>query len=95
MDPGYGVIDETSGNSGFHNPTSKSEYSWPPQAGASSYEVARSTIADFDFVGGPVVVKGLEAEVNEATSKRRSYHLDVSDATDRQILDVDTNRTEY
>jgi len=46
-EPGHGSVDETSGNSGFHNPTSKSEYSWPAQAGAASYEVARSTTPDF------------------------------------------------
>jgi CSLREA domain-containing protein len=38
-DFGYGMIDETTGNSGFHNPESKDEYSWPAQQGAQSYEV--------------------------------------------------------
>jgi hypothetical protein len=44
---GHGSIDETSGNSGFHNPASKSEYSWTAQAGATSYQVARSSTAEF------------------------------------------------
>jgi hypothetical protein len=46
-DPGHGVIDETSGNSGFHDPDDESRYSWPPQAGAESYEVARASSPDF------------------------------------------------
>jgi hypothetical protein len=46
-DLGYGVVDETSGNSGFHNPDDRNEYSWPPQQGATLYEVARSTFVDF------------------------------------------------
>lgn len=41
-EPGYGVIDETSGDSGFHNPEDKNEYSWTPQQGAIAYEVARA-----------------------------------------------------
>jgi formate-dependent nitrite reductase cytochrome c552 subunit len=48
-DPGYGVTDETSGNSGFHNPDDKNEYSWPAQPGATLYEVARSTDSLFSF----------------------------------------------
>ena len=46
-DPGYGVIDETSGNCGFNNPNDKSEYSWPAQPGAVQYEVVRSDRPDF------------------------------------------------
>ena len=46
-DLGYGVSDETSGDSGFHNPNDKTQYSWPAQLGATSYEVARSTARDF------------------------------------------------
>jgi CSLREA domain-containing protein len=41
-DFGYGIIDETSGNSGFHNPADKHEYSWTHQEGALAYEVWRS-----------------------------------------------------
>ena len=44
---GYGLIDETSGDSGFHTPGSQSEYSWPAQNGATGYEVARATSPDF------------------------------------------------
>jgi hypothetical protein len=44
---GHGVIDETSGNSGFHNPADKDEYSWTAQPGAESYEVGRANSADF------------------------------------------------
>ena len=46
-DLGYGVADETSGVSGFINPADPTEYSWPPQPGATLYEVAWSGSADF------------------------------------------------
>jgi hypothetical protein len=46
-EPGYGSIDETSGVSSFHNPLDKNEYSWTAQPGAATYEVARSSSADF------------------------------------------------
>ncbi len=39
---GYGVIDETSGDSGFHNKADRTEYSWPAQSGATKYQVVRS-----------------------------------------------------
>jgi N-acetylneuraminic acid mutarotase len=42
-DVGYGLVDEISGVCGFHNPDDRDEFSWPAQAGATSYEVARST----------------------------------------------------
>jgi CSLREA domain-containing protein len=45
-DSGHGMIDETTGNSGFRNPTNKNEYSWPAQAGALSYEVWRSRLIE-------------------------------------------------
>jgi hypothetical protein len=41
------VTDEISGDSGFHNPADKTEYSWTAQSGATMYEVARSSLADF------------------------------------------------
>ena len=41
-DAGHGIIDETSGNSGFLVPGDKTKYSWPRQEGATLYEVARS-----------------------------------------------------
>jgi serine protease len=44
---GYGIVDETSGDSGFHNATDKTEYSWPAQAGATLYRVVRSSRRDF------------------------------------------------
>jgi hypothetical protein len=46
-DPGYGVIDEISGKSGFFNSGDKTEFSWPAQALATSYEVVRSGSPDF------------------------------------------------
>ncbi len=46
-DYGYGVKDETSGNSGFRTAGDKTLYSWPAQPGASSYQVARSNSRDF------------------------------------------------
>ncbi len=39
---GYGVIDETSGDSGFHNKSDRTEYSWTAQSGATKYQVVRS-----------------------------------------------------
>jgi hypothetical protein len=44
---GYGVIDEISGDSGFYSADDKTEYSWTAQAGATGYEVARSSRPDF------------------------------------------------
>jgi Zn-dependent metalloprotease len=46
-EPGFGVIDEMSGNSGFYTPGDTTEFSWTAQAGATLYQVARSTAADF------------------------------------------------
>jgi len=46
-DYGYGMADETSGNSGFHDPANRNAYSWTAQSGATSYEVVRSAIPDF------------------------------------------------
>jgi parallel beta-helix repeat protein len=47
--PGYGLVDETSGDSGFHTAGVKTEYSWPAQGGATAYEVARAGSADFNL----------------------------------------------
>ena len=44
---GYGLIDEISGDSGFHTPGGKLVYSWTPQSGATDYEVARANARDF------------------------------------------------
>jgi hypothetical protein len=46
-DFGYGIADEISAISGFHNAADKNEYSWTAQPGATLYEVARSTVPDF------------------------------------------------
>ncbi len=46
-DPGYGVADETSSQSGFYNPNDKNEYSWPAQSGATRYQVARGNTSDY------------------------------------------------
>jgi hypothetical protein len=45
-EPGHGIVDETSGESGFHDP-SKDRYSWPPQQGATDYQAVRSSTPDF------------------------------------------------
>jgi hypothetical protein len=45
-DHGHGVVDEISGISGFRNPGDRNEFSWSAQAGASDYEVARSSLPD-------------------------------------------------
>jgi hypothetical protein len=44
-DIGYGVNDETSGNSGF-NSGNKTQYSWPAQLNATSYQVVSSLVPD-------------------------------------------------
>jgi hypothetical protein len=46
-DDGFGLRDEISGNLGFWNPADRNEISWPEQTGATSYEVARSTVSHF------------------------------------------------
>lgn len=46
-DYGYGLIDETSGTSGFFNQASKNTYSWPAQSGATSYRAVRSNSPRF------------------------------------------------
>ncbi len=52
---GYGLVDETTGVSGFHSTTSpKTDYVWPPQQGATGYEVARSVLPDFSLGCGTV-----------------------------------------
>jgi len=40
-DEGHGLIDEIEGESGFHGPGNREEYSWQAQPSATSYEVAR------------------------------------------------------
>jgi hypothetical protein len=52
---GYGLIDETSGVSGFTSAVNpKTEYSWPAQQGATSWEVARAVSPDFSAGCGTV-----------------------------------------
>jgi hypothetical protein len=46
-DYGYGIVDETSGDSGFHH-GDVDRYSWPLQVGATAYEAVRSTSPRFD-----------------------------------------------
>src|SRR4029453_11615674 len=46
-DVGYGLIDEISGLDGFFTAGDKTLFSWPAQAVAASYGVARSTQRDF------------------------------------------------
>jgi hypothetical protein len=45
--PGFGVIDEVSGAAGFTDPANENRFCWAAQTGATSYQVARSTRADF------------------------------------------------
>lgn len=51
-DPGYGVRDEISGETGFANPNDITLLCWTPQQGATSYSVRRSGTASF---GSPCV----------------------------------------
>ncbi len=46
-EPGAGLVDETSGNSGFLTAGDKERYSWPGQAGATQYQIARSAAPTF------------------------------------------------
>lgn len=46
-EPGFGVIDEISGDAGFYTPGDTIAFSWTAQTGAALYQVARSTTADF------------------------------------------------
>ncbi len=41
--PGYGSVDEISGTAGYFTPGDKSRLSWTAQAGATGYQVARSS----------------------------------------------------
>lgn len=45
--PGYGAIDEISGQAGFYHPDDTTKLTWLEQDGASQYEVARSGVRDF------------------------------------------------
>ena len=47
-DVGYGVTDETSGNSGFTLASDKNRYRWTAQSGATQYQVFRSTTRTFN-----------------------------------------------
>jgi N-acetylneuraminic acid mutarotase len=47
-EPGFGLIDENSGESGFRDPEDKTLYSWDPQEGATEYEAARASDPLFD-----------------------------------------------
>jgi N-acetylneuraminic acid mutarotase len=49
-DPGYGIVEEISGVSGFVDPSDPSRFCWPPQEGATVYEVARSAAPTFASV---------------------------------------------
>ena len=44
---GFGSVDEVASDSGFHDPVDATSYSWTTQAGATTYEVARSAAVDF------------------------------------------------
>jgi len=46
-DSGHGMVDELSGVTGFYTPGDRSRYSWPGQAGATRYQVRRSTSKAF------------------------------------------------
>ena len=46
-DPGYGVIDEISGQSQFPVANDKTRFGWDAQSGATAYQVVRSTTNDF------------------------------------------------
>ena len=46
-DDGFGLVDEISGDAGFHNSADPTEYSWPAQDLATLYEVVRASSPDF------------------------------------------------
>jgi hypothetical protein len=63
-EPGSGLVDEVSGNAGFHTPGDTTEYSWTAQTGATLYQVARSTSADFS--AGCVVFTPATPTINDS-----------------------------
>jgi len=74
--PGYGTIDEISGTSGFYHPGDKTKFTWHTQAGASSYNVARSDRPD--FAGECTVVLtavGTFTDPGEPLPDRAFYYL--------------------
>ena len=48
-DPGYGLSDETGGESGFFDPGNANLYSWPELEGATTYRVIRASTLSFSF----------------------------------------------
>jgi hypothetical protein len=48
-DQGFGVVDEISGPSGFHDPGDAERFSWDSQVGATLYRVVRSPSPTFAF----------------------------------------------
>lgn len=46
-EPGYGAIDEISGETGFPDPADETRYCWTAQIGSASYQVARAVSPDF------------------------------------------------
>ena len=54
-DSGYGLVDESTGVSGFLSPTNqKTVYSWPSQPGATAWQVGRADVPDFSLGCGTV-----------------------------------------
>ena len=49
-EPGYGVVDEISGTSGFSVPGDKNAFCWQAQAGATEYGVVRSPSPRFSGI---------------------------------------------
>ena len=76
-DLGYGSIDETTGDSGFHSVTkAKTKYSWPSQQGATSWEVARAGSPDFSLGCGTVATSGTNwTDAQVPSSGRVFYYL--------------------
>jgi hypothetical protein len=62
---GFGVTDEISGMDGFSTVLNKTQFSWTPQSGATSYGVVRSTTRSFS--SGCTVFTSTGTFINDTT----------------------------
>jgi hypothetical protein len=75
-DPGHGLVDEISGEVVVRKQEDQIEFCWPEQAGAVSYEVARSEDPSFSGVCTRVVISGsCHTEAGGAPPEGSSYVL--------------------
>jgi hypothetical protein len=75
--PGYGIVDEISGVCGFHDAGDDTEFSWDDQEAAATYEVARSSAADFlaDCVMWPATTQPFVYDVEDPLPGTAFFYL--------------------